>query len=116
MKIKKISLNLSGKTISLRLRVCSSIFSKLRGLMFRKKESAPALLFEFGSLGKRNIHSFFVFVPFLAIWLDDKNKILQIKKINPFTFNVSSEQKFSRLIEIPLNKKYLSKMEFLVGN
>ena len=52
------------------------------------------------------IHSFFVFFPFLAIWLDDKDKIIDSKVIKPFRFSILPSKKFVKLIEIPINKDY----------
>lgn len=76
------------------------------GLMFSRREKARILLFEFQKPTKLRIHSLFVFFPFIAIWLDKENKVVDIKKVNPFTFAVSSKKPFFRLVEIPINKRY----------
>ena len=85
------------------------------GLMFARRDSAKALLFDFHGKTKLLLHSFFVFFPFLAIWLDDKNKILEIKTVRPFSLNILSEKTFSKVVEIPLNQKYKKITEKLVG-
>ena len=77
-----------------------------RGLMFRRREKALALLFEFRKPVQMAIHSFFVFFPFWAVWLDDKNKIVEEKIVKSWIFRIAPKRKFSKLIEIPLNKKY----------
>ena len=61
------------------------------------------------------IHSFFVFFPFLAIWIDDKNNVVDVKIVNPFKFSVSPKKSFCKLLEIPINKKYLKITNFVVG-
>lgn len=75
----------------------SEMFS---GLMFKSRKS-DNLLFEKG--GRWAIHSWFVFFPFLALWLDKKNKIIEHKIVRPFSFYVKPARKFAKLIEIPLN-------------
>ena len=92
------------KKFKLNVKKCNSL-QKISGLMFTSKEKAKALLFEF----KRSIaiHSFFVFFPFVAIWLN-KNKIVEIRKITPFKFSIKSKKRFDKIIEIPINKKYKS--------
>ena len=81
------------------------LFRRMIGLMFSRRERANALLFDFeeNSVG---IHSFFVFFPFLAIWIDKKNNVVDHKVIYPFTPFITSNKEFSKLIEVPLNKKY----------
>ena len=81
-----------------------SQFGKFSGLMFKTKNTKN-LLFEFKKETKLPIHSFFVFFPFLAVWLDKKNKILDFKKINPFNPRIRPKKSFSRLIELPFNDK-----------
>jgi uncharacterized membrane protein (UPF0127 family) len=70
------------------------------GLMFRTRKTSP-LLFEFKKDTKMAIHSFFVFFPFKAIWLDEKNRIIEQKLVRPFTFSVKPKKPFRKLIEIP---------------
>jgi len=81
---------------------------RIKGLMFKKPEKAEALLFEFDKPVKLKIHSCFVFFPFLAIWLDDKNRVVCIKIVKPFRFSVSPKTPFCKLIEIPLTRNYNS--------
>ena len=81
--------------------------------MFKQWENARALLFEYEKPVLMKIHSLFVFFPFVAIWLDKKNKIIQIKEVKPFTFSVSAKNDFSKLVEMPINKKYKEKIKAL---
>jgi uncharacterized membrane protein (UPF0127 family) len=105
MKSKKICLNYKGKKFEVDLKVCSE-FEKFSGLMFSRREKAKALLFEFKKPTKIRIHSLFVFFPFVAIWLDEKNNIIDVKIVKSFKFSFSPKKPFIRLIEIPLNKNY----------
>jgi len=73
------------------------------GLMFRTRKTRP-LIFEFSKNTRMPIHSFFVFFPFHAVWLDKNNKIIEQRKAKPFTFCVRPKKPFRRLIEIPSMK------------
>jgi uncharacterized membrane protein (UPF0127 family) len=73
---------------------------KIFGLMFRTRKTSP-LVFEFKNDVHIAIHSFFVFFPFRAIWLDENNKIIEQKTVRPFTFSVCPKRPFRKLIEIP---------------
>jgi uncharacterized membrane protein (UPF0127 family) len=74
------------------------------GLMFRTRWTGN-LLFDFKKEGKWAISAFFVFFSFLALWLDEKNNVLEYKIVKPFTFSVQPKNEFAKLIEIPLNNK-----------
>lgn len=93
-----------------------SEFEKAIGLMFRLRENCPAMLFEFDKLTRMRIHSLFVFFKFGAIWLDDKNKIVDKNIVKPFRLSVSSKKPFYKLLEIPLNKTYSGKIKLLFKN
>jgi uncharacterized membrane protein (UPF0127 family) len=104
MRQKNISFLYRGKKINLKVFRCNPL-EKIRGLTFRRRDRAKALLFEF----KKNlsaIHSYFVFFPFIAIWLDKNNKVIEIKKVKPFTFHILPKKSFDRIIEIPINNRY----------
>ena len=99
-------LNIKGKSIIIEdLRKCNA-FSKFTGLMFKRREKANALLFDFAKEGMHAIHSFFVFFPFIAIWLDGNNNIAEYKVVYPLVAMVMPKKSFSKLIEIPLNERY----------
>lgn len=104
---------LRNKKIKIRVKKVSSL-SKFIGLMFSSR-NADNLLFEFLPSEKVAIHSFFVFFPFLALWLDGKNRIVECKIVNPFTFIVQPKLKVSRLIEVPINDKNRRIIEIIVG-
>ena len=83
----------------------------IKGLMFSNKEKANALIFEFEENTIMKIHSCFVFFPFIAIWLNEKDEVINFKFVRPFTLNVSLEQPYRKLLEIPINSKYQSVIE-----
>ncbi len=106
MKKIRVGLIKRKKKIFLKGFECN-FFEKVVGLMFSKEKNAKILFFLSKKKTYFSIHSLFVFFPFIAIWTDDKNKILFLKKVEPFTFHVSPpKQGFFNLIEIPLTKKH----------
>jgi uncharacterized membrane protein (UPF0127 family) len=113
-KTLRVGLRYKSKTFSLNVKKCG-YFDEAIGLMFQKRENAHALLFDFTGRKRLALHSFFVFFPFLAIWLDDKNRVLEIMRVNPFSFNIYSKKPFSKIVEIPINHKYSKIIENLVG-
>ena len=112
-KTLRVGLRYKGKKIFLNVRKCD-YFGEAFGLMFQKKENASALLFDFSGRKRLALHSFFVFFPFLAIWLDDKNKIVEKKIVKPFSISIYPKEPFSKIVEIPLNKKYNKTVRKLV--
>lgn len=98
-----------NKKIKLDVKKCNSL-KETFGLMCTRKEKAKALLFELKK--PLAIHSYFVFFPFVAIWLN-KNKVVEIKKIKPFTLHVKPKKKFDKLIEIPINNRYKEILKLL---
>jgi uncharacterized membrane protein (UPF0127 family) len=101
---EKIILNFGKRKISFEAQPVSE-FGKFSGLMFSRKEKANILLFKFSKPVRLAIHSFFVFFPFIAIWRDHEGKIIEIKKIRPFSPHVCPSKKFSSFVEIPINKR-----------
>ena len=102
----KFFLRYKNKKIKVNLKTCN-LFGMFRGLMFRRREKAPMLLlFNFKKSLRMKIHSYFVFFDFVAVWLDDKNNVLEIKKVKPFRFLVLPKKPFNKLIEIPFSKRY----------
>lgn len=115
--MKKIIVGLKYKKRKFQIKAKKlSEFGKFIGLMFSSRENAKALLFEFKNSGKIDFHSFFVFFPFLAVWLDNKNNVLDVQIIKPFRINFSSGKPYSKLLEIPVNNTYRKVVRILVGN
>jgi uncharacterized membrane protein (UPF0127 family) len=108
---KIVSFNYRGKRFKIKANTCNS-YEKFFGLMFTKKEKAQALLFEFKKPVNLRIHSFFVSFPFTAVWLDKDGRVIEIKKIKPFTIAVGPKEPFKKLLEIPINNRYRDKLNF----
>jgi uncharacterized membrane protein (UPF0127 family) len=98
----KIKIN---NKIEIEVKKCNET-GKFFGLMFTPRKRAKILLFDFKKPSRTAIHSFYVFFPFLAVWLDDKNRINEIRKVFPFTLYVRPKKPFYRLIEIPITERY----------
>ena len=98
----KIKIN---NKIEVEVKNCRGI-QKFSGLMFTKKENAKALLFDFKKPVNYMFHSLFVFFEFVAVWLDDKNKVIDVRLISPWKFNITPKKPFNKVIEIPLNSRY----------
>jgi uncharacterized membrane protein (UPF0127 family) len=93
-KIRKIKVR--GKVI--KVRECKNVFSKARGLMFKK--NPKPLLFTFDKPTRQSIHSFFC-DPFIAIWFNESG-IIEEKIVRPFSLFVKPKKPFTFLVEIPL--------------
>ena len=111
MSLKDFTFRKDSNKIAIKLKK-TNIFGKFLGLMLKTRQTSP-LLFEV----KRPmaIHSLFVFFPFIAVWLDKDNNVVEIKKVNPFTLHVLPKRPFRKLIEIPINnknKKIIEKLGF----
>ena len=90
-----------------------SEFGKIIGLMFKNMET-ESLLFDFNKKTKASIHSFFVFFDFLAIWIDEKNNVLDFQIVKPFSPKIISKKYFTKLIEVPFNSKNTKILHFFV--
>jgi uncharacterized membrane protein (UPF0127 family) len=112
---KKITINFGKKKIKLFAEDCN-FFRKFSGLMFSRRENAKILLFRFKMKQKIKIHSFFVFYNFIAIWLDEKNNIIDLKIVKPFIPCVSPKKSGFKLVEIPINTKNKKILKLLVDN
>jgi len=111
----KAKLTYKNTKFELELENCRGL-KKGFGLMFKSKENAKALLFDFKNEKKREITSLFVFFDFIAIWLDENNKIIEYRVIKPFNFSISPSRPFKRLIEVPINSKYSKIIKILVDH
>lgn len=110
MGLKDITFKKNGKKITLNIKKCN-LLRRVVGLMFKSRQT-PSLLFEVKK--PMAIHSLFVFFPFVAVWLDKNNNIIEIKKVDPFTLHVLPKTPFTKLVEIPINnrnKKILTQLK-----
>jgi uncharacterized membrane protein (UPF0127 family) len=88
------------------LKKIQGIFQEARGLTFRTRKNARALLFEFEKPTNLKIHSCFVWFPFIAIWIDQKDKVIKKKIVHPWRVSINPKESFKKLIEIPINDFY----------
>jgi len=111
----RVGLKYNGKELNLNVRNCNW-FKKFIGLMFSRREKARALLlFDFKKPRMMKIHSFFC-SKFLAVWLDKKNNIIEKRIIHSFNPLILPKKKFSRLVEIPCNRRYDDILKSIVGD
>ncbi|VVB79025.1 Uncharacterised protein [uncultured archaeon] len=103
---KKKRINISVKRVS--------ELGKVSGLMFRGKNTEN-LLFSFDKPTNIAIHSWFVFFPFLVVWLDSNQKIIEYGVVKPFTGVVRPSKPFKNLVEIPLNLRNRRVVKTIVG-
>ncbi|OYT36708.1 hypothetical protein B6U91_00530 [Candidatus Pacearchaeota archaeon ex4484_71] len=102
---KRINFEFRGKKISLEAKKVGFL-SEGWGLMFSRREKANALLFEFKKPTMLKFTSFFVFYPFIMVWVDEVGKVVEVRRVNPFKFSILPKRKFTKVIEIPINKRY----------
>ncbi|MEM4625469.1 MAG: hypothetical protein QXJ28_01755, partial [Candidatus Pacearchaeota archaeon] len=81
---KKINILIKTKDKEIKIGnvVVASRIGKFTGLMFSKKEKAQPILME---NIKSPLHSFFVFFPFVAIWMDEENRVIKSRVVYPFS-------------------------------
>ncbi len=106
-----VKFNKKSRNISVRE---TSLIGRGIGLMF-KSRNTPNLLFSFNKDTRVRIHSLFVFFPFLALWLDDKNSVIKLAVIQPFRVKLPTAQSFRKIVEIPINKSNREIIDFFVG-
>jgi len=111
---KEIIIHYKKKKIKVVAEDCNWI-RKFIGLMFSRREKAKILLFRFDRKGKIAIHSFFVFYSFVAVWLDEKNKVVDLRVVKSFVPYVSHKNKADKLIEVPISKKYDDILTLLIS-
>lgn len=99
MVVKDFNFQLKEKEQKIKVKECKTLYSKFKGLMF-KKDSLP-LLFIFKKPVKISIHSFFC-KPFIAIWFL-QDKIIEIKSIKSNKPSIKPRKEFDKLLEIPSN-------------
>lgn len=94
----------SGKTILARVRWCSSFFSRLRGLTFRRALAADegiVLDEQVESVLATAIHMLFVFFPIGVVWLDRNFKVVDQVLARPFRLYYAPRQPARYVLEGP---------------
>ena len=87
-------------------------FTQFIGLMFSRRKTAIRL-FSYETDCRVPIHSWFVFFDFYVVWLNKENKIIEFRKIRPFTTMIYCTKKFRKIIEIPVNEKNRNLIHFM---
>ncbi|MBR9698943.1 hypothetical protein GOV09_00610 [Candidatus Woesearchaeota archaeon] len=93
-------INSDNSTIAKEFKVCTSIASKMRGLMFSKKRN---LIFVFPKEQRISLHMLFVFFPIWVVYLDEKKKVVAIRKLLPFISFCYPKEKAKYIIELAEN-------------
>jgi len=78
-------------------KLCTSAFSKFKGLMFTKK--AKCLVFVNKKEIPTPIHMMFMLYPIDVIWLDKNKKVVHVQKLKPWQLSKSVAAKY--VIELP---------------
>ncbi|MEK6915135.1 MAG: hypothetical protein AABW89_01175 [Nanoarchaeota archaeon] len=101
----KTSILYKGKRLLIEVKK-TNFLTKGLGLTFRTKNTQN-LIFDFSKpvTWQGNLTSIFVFFPFLALWLDNRNRVIAVKIVNPFTISISLKKPFYKIIEVPFNSK-----------
>lgn len=92
-------------------KICNSLFSMARGLMFSKKKT---LIFILNKVKKQDLHMFFVFFPIQVYYLDPFHKIIEIKEdFKPFRmYKAKNKAKFIVESPVKLNVKLNDTLEW----
>jgi len=85
-----------------RIQRCMSFLSKMKGFMFSLSKN-KAKVFVFEDESARGIHMLFVFMPLIAVWLDEGKRVNDFRLMKPFISRHSAMARF--VVEMPFNKK-----------
>ncbi|MBN2422450.1 DUF192 domain-containing protein [Candidatus Woesearchaeota archaeon] len=96
--------NLTKKnTIVKNIKLCKSLFSKFKGLMFSERLKDSCLIFVFNKPVRTDLHMFFVFYAIDVLFLNEDKKVIEIKEnFRPFAVYLP-EKKSKYIIELPKN-------------
>ncbi|MEK6916598.1 MAG: DUF192 domain-containing protein [Nanoarchaeota archaeon] len=93
-KTKKLAIAANSRT-------CKTLISNAIGLMFSKKIADFGLIFVFDKPKKAGLHMFFVFFPIDVLFLDEKKKVIELKRgFKPFTLYYP-KKKAKYILELP---------------
>lgn len=91
-----------------------SLIGKITGLMFRPRNTGN-MIFSFKKDSKIALHSWFVFFPFLCLWLDEKMNVIDMQVVKPFSTRILPRKRFTHVIELPFNDGNSRIIRNLVG-
>ncbi len=100
---KFIPIYAKGKLLARKVKVCESIFSRTRGLMFHPKLNSGEgiiLVAQGQSTAQTSIHSFFVFFSFDALWLNEQKQVVDKKTVQPFHMLITPQSPAKYVLEL----------------
>jgi uncharacterized membrane protein (UPF0127 family) len=77
----------TGQTLTPRVKMCDTFWTKLRGLMFRRAlDPGEALVFCYKgeSTAETSVHMFFCFFSIAVVWLDAERRVVDKVLAKPF--------------------------------
>ena len=81
------------KVIASDVKLCKTVLSRSKGLMFSPKKANRAVVLVFPNEQKVDLHMFFVFFPIDVIFLDKRKRVVEMKKnFEPFTTYVTHKK------------------------
>ena len=107
----------NGKILATKMQRCDSFFSRLRGLMFKKRILDEAYLFVLKkeSVLEASIHMLFVFFPIDVAWLDKNFKVVDFKQsIAPFSLYHAPKKPAKYVLELP--ERTIKKTKTKIGD
>jgi uncharacterized membrane protein (UPF0127 family) len=94
----------SNKILAKETKLCDSILSKAKGLMFSKRIKDKGLVFVFKKDERWSLHMLFVFFPIDVLWLNKDCRIVDMKEsFAPFSVLAVPKEKARFVIELPAN-------------
>jgi hypothetical protein len=82
-------------------KLCNSLLSRAKGMMFSQRSKDKALILSFPAEQKIELHMFFVFFPIDVMFLNERKRVVELKKkFLPFT-TYSSSKKTKYAVELP---------------
>jgi uncharacterized membrane protein (UPF0127 family) len=92
----------TGEVLADQVRLCDTFWRRMRGLMFRRAlDPGEVYLFRWGrpSRAEATIHSLFCFFPFAVLWLDEKEQLVDCRRVRPFALVVAPRCAASSFVE-----------------
>ena len=109
LKRSMICNNTRETIVSKQHKMCKSLLGKTIGLMFQPKPKT--LLFKFNKERKNSLHMFFVFFPIDIIFLNNNQKVVELKQhLKPWQIYFPKEKSLY-IIEAPIQTIQNSKTE-----
>ena len=97
---------------SIEVECCRGFWKNFRGLMFSRRKNI-LLVFPREGRNRATIHSFFVFFPFQAIFLNSRKEVVDSKRIKPF--RVIRPRKPAKFV-LELSEGNIANAEIAVGS